>query len=103
MSQVVQTPEQHTYLARLMGYDYQIQYRSGSHNQAADALSRLPENPSQALLILSVPCLTFLEELHTQLAANSSFQHLFQEVRDTPDKHPDFSIANKLLLYKGRI
>lgn len=39
MSQVVQTPEQHTYLARLMGYDYQIQYCSGSHNQAADALS----------------------------------------------------------------
>lgn len=51
------------YLARLMGYDYQIQYRSGAHNQAVDALSRLPEQESSISMILSVPCLTFLEEL----------------------------------------
>lgn len=32
LTQVIQTPEQHMYLARLMGFDYQIQYRSGAHN-----------------------------------------------------------------------
>ena len=32
LTQVIQTPEQHMYLASLMGYDYQIQYRSGAHN-----------------------------------------------------------------------
>jgi len=42
LTQVIQTPEQHMYLARLMGYDYTIQYRAGNRNQAVDALSRLP-------------------------------------------------------------
>lgn len=86
-----------------MGYDYHIQYRSGSHNQAANALSRLPESDSQAFLILSVPCLTFMDELHTQLSANLTFQQLMKDVQEHPDRHPEFSIANKLLLYKGRI
>ena len=103
MTQVVQTLEQHTYLARLMGYDYHIQYRLGSHNQAADALSRLPEGASQAFLILSVPCLTFLDELHDQLRTNSTFQQKLLDVQNHLDHHPEFSIADKLLLYKGRI
>ena len=103
MTQVVQTLEQHTYLVRLMGYDYHIQYRLGSHNQAANALSRLLEGAPQAFLILSVPCLTFLDELHDQLRTNSTFQQLMLDVQNHPDRHPEFSIANKLLLYKGCI
>jgi len=70
---VVQTPEQHTYLARLMGYDFQIQFRSGTTNQAADALSRLPDEESSLSHILSVPCLTFMEELRKQLAQHEPY------------------------------
>lgn len=103
MTQVVQTPEQHTYLARLLGYDYNIQYRSGTHNQAADALSKLLKTDSQACLILFIPCLTFMTELHSQLHSNSTFQQQMKKVQDHPDQFHDFSIANKLLLYKGRI
>ena len=73
LTQVVQTPEQHTYLARLMGYDFQIQFRSGATNQAADALSRLSKEESSFSLILSVPCLTFMEELRKQLAQNETY------------------------------
>ena len=51
------------YFARLLGNDYEIQYRSGSHNQAVDALSCLPESESSLSIILSVPSLNFLEEL----------------------------------------
>jgi len=32
LNQVIQTLEQQMYLARLMGYDYDIQYCSDSHN-----------------------------------------------------------------------
>ena len=70
---MVQTPEQHTYLARLMGYDFQIQFRFGATNQAADALSRLSKEESSFSLILSVPCLTFMEELRKQLAQNETY------------------------------
>jgi len=62
-TQVVQTPEQQMYLARLIGYDYTIQYRSGSSNVVADTLSRITENSSRTLLSLSVPYFIFLNEL----------------------------------------
>ena len=103
LTQVVQTPEQHTYLARLMGYDFQIQFRSGATNQAADALSRLSEEDSSLSLILSVPCLTFMEELRKQLAQNESYQSKLQDIQATPANFPDFSISNNLILRKGRI
>lgn len=47
-----------------MGYDYQIQYRSSANNQAAYALSRLLKRNTSPLLTLSVPYLTFMEELY---------------------------------------
>lgn len=40
MSQVVQTQEQQFYLTKLLGYDYDIVYRTWSSNGVADALSR---------------------------------------------------------------
>lgn len=51
------------YLARLMGYDYEIHYHSGANNQAVDALSCVPELDSSIALMLSVPCLAFMDEL----------------------------------------
>ena len=40
MNQAIQTPEQHRFLARLLGFDYVIQYRAGKSNVVADALSQ---------------------------------------------------------------
>lgn len=86
-----------------MGYDYHIQYRSNIHNQAADALSRLPEQDPSMFMILSVPCLTFMEELRRQLDSHPEYQHQRQNVRDCPAKHPEFSITHDLVLNRGRI
>ncbi|KAF5783699.1 putative nucleotidyltransferase, Ribonuclease H [Helianthus annuus] len=41
LSQKVTTPLQHKWLAKLMGYDYSIEYKKGRDNVAADALSRV--------------------------------------------------------------
>ena len=35
----IATPEQQKWVAKLLGYDYEIIYRSGRENSAADALS----------------------------------------------------------------
>ena len=103
LTQVIQTPEQHMYLARLMGFDYQIQFRSGASNQAADALLRLPEHTTSLFLTLSVPCLTFMDELRAQLTASSEFQDMVKAIQTSPSAYPDYTIVNDLVLRKGRI
>lgn len=57
MLQVVQTQEQQFYLTKLMGFDYEIVYRTGKSNGAVDALSRQMEEPPQlnALITISNP------------------------------------------------
>lgn len=91
------------YLARLMGYDYDIQYRSGVTHQAADARSRLSESQTTMHMILFVPCLTFLTELRQQLAVNKEYRQRRSAILESPAAHPGFSVVHDLILHKGRI
>ena len=43
MEQIVQTPKQHHYLSKLLGFNYIIAYKPGKENSVADALSRIKE------------------------------------------------------------
>lgn len=40
LEQCIPTPMQHKWLTKLIGYDFEISYRSGKENNVADALSR---------------------------------------------------------------
>ena len=42
MGQKLKTPFEDFLLAKLVGHDYEIQYKKGNDNSVADALSRLP-------------------------------------------------------------
>jgi len=86
-----------------MGYDYEIQYRSGTHNQAADALSRLSEHGSSVSLLLSVPSLNFLDELRRQLEVDPAYMQRRNDIRNSPATHPELSISGALILRRGRI
>lgn len=84
MSQVIQTPEQQVYLARLIGYDYSIQYRSGKANSVADALSRVHETSTGQMITLIVPHFTFLQDLKMELHHHSSYQELRRNIKNNP-------------------
>jgi hypothetical protein len=53
---------QHQWLIKLMGYDYEIEYRKGKDNVAADALS---QTSSQLLysLVVSLVSTKLMEEI----------------------------------------
>ncbi|KAJ0846241.1 putative nucleotidyltransferase, Ribonuclease H [Helianthus annuus] len=42
LTQKITTPLQQTWLAKLMGYTYEIVYKKGVDNKVADGLSRIP-------------------------------------------------------------
>lgn len=60
LTQVIQTPEQHKWAAKLLGYDFEVFYKPGKDNHVADALSRQEDNH---LLVLSFPTSPWLQEL----------------------------------------
>lgn len=103
MSQVVQTPEQHYYLSKLLGFDYMIQYKTGSSNAVADALSRTNSGSSGALLLLSVPHPDFMDDLRRTLNSSTEFQTLISKVRSQLEDHSEYRIHNKLLFFRNRI
>ena len=47
------TPEQQKWVAKLLGYDYEILYWLGLENLAVDALSHYPDNPLLNSLFVS--------------------------------------------------
>ena len=44
LKQTIQTPEQHKWLTKLLGFEFDIVYKPSAQNLQADALSRVHEN-----------------------------------------------------------
>jgi hypothetical protein len=57
------TPWQHKALTKLLGLQYQIEYKKGSANQAADALSRHPAIPVGEILAITLGTPEWLQEI----------------------------------------
>ncbi|GAU39167.1 hypothetical protein TSUD_147890 [Trifolium subterraneum] len=102
-TQVIQTPEQQHYLSKLLGYHYEIQYRLGNTNLAADALSRINVPFTDTFYLLYVPNLVFLEELHKELSTDRVFLELCRKVQVDPSSFPKFKLVNGWLSYNRRI
>lgn len=80
LQQIVQTPDQYFYMRKLMGFKFRIEYKKGTSNLAADALSR-HEDDSAAdgdsteagarLALLSCPRPDLLDHLRDKTATLS--------------------------------
>lgn len=103
MSQVVQTPEQQFYLAKLLGYDYNIQYKAGSSNIITDSLSRRDNHSPGQYFILSAPHPEFMIQLKGTLLATSEFQKQQEAIHSQSKAYPEFLISDDFIIFKGAI
>ena len=99
VSQVIQTPEQQYYLTKLLGYEFEIVYRAGNTNAAADSLSRLPATHYHIHTQLESAIISDLRK------ANASEPELlkFHELERHDQLPPGFRLQNGFLLYHSRM
>ena len=77
LEQRLSSPEQHKWVTKMLGYDYEIIYKKGKENVVADALSRqFEEDPS--LFALSSPIPNWIEEAQQEWQSHPQISHLVQ-------------------------
>ncbi|CAM8954476.1 unnamed protein product [Rhodiola kirilowii] len=91
------------WIAKLLGYEFEVAYNPGKENKAADALSRLPEQACMAMSTVSKPELGILRALRSAYQDDAANQQLLQSILTDPTDHKDYLVRDGLILYKGKL
>lgn len=102
MTQIIQTPEQQFYLAKLLGYTYEIVYKPGAQNRVADALSRIHE-PTAELLAITIPHWDIFQKLKASFQEDCHLAELIEKVQNDPVAFPKFEVIRGVLYFKGKL
>lgn len=102
MEQKVTTPFQHMWLSKLMGYTFEIPYKQGKENHAADALSRV--TGSQLLHItLSQTHHGFYDSIKLLWQTNPHLSKVIYDLKSDTSSHSAFTYVNDELRRKGKL
>lgn len=102
LDQAVTTPFQHMWIAKLLGYSYEIQYKMGKENVAADSLSRATH--SQLLQMhLSFNNNDLLKEIKASWSQDAHLSKLLEELQKDPNSHPLFTWENDELRRRQKL
>ena len=99
LEQRVICEEYQRWVTKLLGFDFDIQYKPGLENKAVDALSRCTSNPS--LSSLTVPTLLDITAIAHQVDADPYLSKVKQQLLKDPNSYPHFTWEQGRLLYKG--
>ncbi|RVW62500.1 Retrovirus-related Pol polyprotein from transposon 17.6 [Vitis vinifera] len=99
LEQRVATSEQQKWVAKLLGYDYEIIYRPGKENSAADALSRRPNSPFLNPIFISQ--VSLWDDIRKAAATDLYMKKIFQQAAHDPTGH--YVVKNGLCFYKQRV
>jgi hypothetical protein len=59
---------QHQWASKLIGFNFRVEFRPGTGNVVADALSRRDTETTAELVAISAPSFTILDDLHHEHA-----------------------------------
>jgi hypothetical protein len=102
LEQWLSSPEQHKWVTKMLGYDYEIIYKKDKDNVVVDALSRqLEEDVSLFALLLPSP--GWLEDACKEWLANDTLRQLIQHLQVDPNPPKSYTWKRDTLRFKGYI
>lgn len=99
LHQRISTPDQQHWLAKLMGYEFDIKYQAGSQNRAGDALSPLEE--AQQLNSISKPVWVEWDYLREAVEKDAALQRIKEKIKQSSPNPAHYALVNDTFLYKG--
>jgi hypothetical protein len=95
---------QHKLMLKLLEFDYLIEYKKGSENSVADALSRKMEHSdTQHYLAISAIVPKWKSEVLQSYDTDEKCTQLLQELALDPASHINYSLSGGILRYKNII
>ena len=86
---------------KLLGYDFDIEYKPGSANKVVDALSRIPSQPT--LLSLSIPHAVELDAVAKEIALDPALSQIQEAISRGQVIKPGYSLIQGKLYYKNKL
>jgi transposase InsO family protein len=102
LHQKMTTPAQHLWVVKLLGYDYDIEYKQGRENVPADALSKIT---SQELFVLTTSTIStsLMEEIRSSYETDPIIQTIIKDLQRLANSHPHYNWVHDHLNRKGRV
>jgi hypothetical protein len=102
-SQKLTTDAQQRWLSKLMGFNFKIEYKKGSENKVANALSRRDEVPEKGTLVAILsPIPQWVEAVREAQQSTIEVPKIIQRVQDGEVMGP-WSVKDGLLFFKDRL
>lgn len=102
LEQKLNTPLQQAWVAKLMGFEFEIHYKERRENKAADALSRI-EGAELLPLILNSVSMDLMQQIRDSWITDSQVQKLISELQQNSQSHPHYSWHIDTLRRKGKL
>eukprot|EP00253_Pinus_taeda_P007046 PITA_07046 len=99
LEQRLSSPQRNKWLAKMLGYDYEIIYKKGKDNRVADALSRQFEEES-TMLAISLPIPEWIEEARRECFHTPGSPNSFLNCRQI--QIPSRAIRGRMIFFATR-
>lgn len=79
LDQKVGTPMQQKWIAKLLAFDFIMEYKKGSESRVTDSLFRKVQEGEGALMLISFPSVDWVEKLRMAYEADSQLKRLLEQ------------------------
>ncbi|XP_044500293.1 uncharacterized protein LOC123221524 [Mangifera indica] len=94
--------EQQKWLVKMLGFDFDIVYRPGCENKAADALSRKPGSDGE-FKVISIQIPVGVNVIQEEALKDDKLRQIIQDLLIGSNSHGGYCLKNGSLMYQGRM